>query len=61
VRHHPQCKLFFKKWFQLQEVGTATNAIALFASPVGGYITRSAPKLLAIDPENYTSKKRKKS
>jgi hypothetical protein len=60
VPHHPQCKLSFKEWLQLQEVGTGTNAVAAFARPImGGPVTRSAPKLLVADSDE--DKKRKKS
>lgn len=33
----------FREWLKLQEVGTGTNAIAVFARPViGGPVTRNA-------------------
>lgn len=52
----------FKEWLQLQEVGTGTNAIALFASPMGGgFISRRvAPKLLVADSDEEKEKKSKK-
>lgn len=31
----------FKKWLNLQEVGTGTNAIAVFARPIGGMVRRT--------------------
>lgn len=52
---HYQCK--FKEWLQLQEIGTGSNAIAVFARPVGGLITRSFPNLLVAD--SGKKKKRK--
>lgn len=64
MQHRRQCKLSFKEWFQLQEVGTGTNAIAVFARPMmGGCISRSAPNLLVADSDKdeKPKKKRKKS
>lgn len=31
----------FKEWFKLQEVGTSTSAIAVFARPTIGMVKRS--------------------
>lgn len=58
---HRQCNLSFKEWLQLQEVGTGTNAIAIFARPMGGgFITRKAPTLLVADSDEDDEKPRKK-
>jgi len=55
---HYQCK--FKEWLQLQEIGTGSNAIAVFARPImGGPVTRSAPKLLVADSDEDKKKKDK--
>lgn len=50
----------FKKWLQLQEVGTGTNAIASFARPISGVLrTRLAPKPMVFgDPDEEEKKKR---
>lgn len=46
----------FRDWLKLQEVGTGTNAIAVFARPViGGPVTRNA--LDSIGFEEVPSKK----
>lgn len=56
-----QCNLSFKEWLQLQEVGTGTNSIAIFASPLGGgFISRKAPTLLVADSDEDEKPKKKK-
>jgi len=45
----------FKKWLQLQEVGTGTSAVSAFLSPVGGMHTRTF-----VEPIAFTRKKKKK-
>lgn len=54
----PQCNLSFKEWLQLQEVGTGTSAVAVFARPIMGTVTRSAPKLLVADDKPQKKKKK---
>jgi hypothetical protein len=46
----------FKEWLKLQEVGTGTNAIAIFAQPVMGMVRRAT----ADDLELGGKKKKKK-
>lgn len=45
----------FKKWLQLQEVGTGSSAVAVFARPVGGMHTRTF-----VEPITFTRKKKKR-
>lgn len=47
----------FKKWFNLQEVGTGTNSIAVFARPIM-HNTMSAKSFMPINP--LKNKKRSK-
>jgi len=45
----------FKKWLQLQEVGTGSSAVAVFARPVDGMHTRTF-----VEPIAFTGKKKRK-
>jgi hypothetical protein len=47
----------FKEWLKLQEVGTGTNAVAVFARPIGGGdLVRRTP----LDMFGDEKKKKKK-
>lgn len=53
----------FREWLKLQEVGTGTNAIAVFARPViGGPVTRNALDSIGFQevPFKKMSKRKKK-
>jgi len=45
----------FKKWLQLQEVGTGTNAIAVFSRPAIGMVQREP-----VDMIGFRDKDKKK-
>jgi len=41
-------ELFFKKWLQLDEVGTSTGDVAHFSLPIGGMVTRNFPQFFDV-------------
>ena len=41
-------KLTFKKWLQLDEVGTSTGDVAHFSLPIGGMVTRNFPQFYSV-------------
>lgn len=51
----------FKEWLKLQEVGTSTASVAVFARPLfGGPATRMYPEPVIIGGREVTKKKKKK-
>ena len=48
----------FKNWLQLQEVGTGTNAVAVFSRPMMGMVQREPIDMIGFHHEE--KKKRKK-
>jgi len=50
----------FKKWLKLDEVGTGTSAVAVFARPVGGIHTRTWPPFVGEEPPKKKKKKKKR-
>ena len=42
-------KLTFKKWLQLDEVGTSTGDVAHFSLPIGGMVTRNFPQFFSVE------------
>lgn len=50
----------FKKWLQLQEAGTGTSAIAVFARPVMGAVTRMFPEPITFIRKKKRKRKKKK-
>jgi len=50
----------FKKWLKLDEVGTSTSAVAVFARPVGGIHTRTWPPFVGEEPPKKKKKKKKR-
>lgn len=52
----------FKEWLQLQEIGTGTNAIAVFSRPIfgAGEMIRRTP-IPMFGKETEKKKKKKKS
>jgi hypothetical protein len=52
----------FKDWLNLREVGTGTNAVAVFSRPLGGgdqKMVRKEPLMLTFDGDAKTAKKKK--
>lgn len=47
----------FKEWLKLQEVGTGTNAIAVFAQPVMGMVRRGSHDDLELGGKKKKKKK----
>lgn len=51
----------FKEWLKLQEVGTGTNAVAVFSRPVGiGMVQREPVDMIGFRDEDHHKKKKKK-
>jgi len=51
----------FKEWLKLQEVGTGTNAVAIFSRPVGiGMVQREPIDMIGFQDEDKKKKKHKK-
>jgi hypothetical protein len=51
----------FKDWLQLQEVGTGTNAVAVFSRPIGiGMVQRTPVDMIGFRDEDKKDKKKKK-
>lgn len=50
----------FKKWLKLQEVGTGTNAVAVFSRPLGiGMVQREPIDMIGFQDEDHHKKKNK--
>jgi hypothetical protein len=50
----------FKKWLKLQEVGTGTNAVAVFSRPLGiGMVQREPIDMIGFQDEDHHKKKKK--
>jgi len=56
----------FKEWLKLQEVGTGSNAVAIFSRPVGigsddsGMVEREPVDMIGFRDEDHKKKKHKK-
>lgn len=50
--------LDFRQWY-INEVGTGTNCIAVFARPIGGPVTRTWPSLFGDDEKRKDDKENK--
>lgn len=52
----------FREWLKLQEVGTGTNAVAVFSRPVGiGMVQRDPIDMIGFrDEDEHPHKKKKK-
>ena len=51
----------FKEWLKLDEVGTGTNAVAVFARPIGiGMVQREPVDMIGFRDEDHKKKKHKK-
>jgi hypothetical protein len=51
----------FREWLQLQEVGTGTNAVAVFSRPAIGMVQREPVDMIGFrDEEKKKHKKHKK-
>lgn len=51
----------FKEWLKLQEVGTSTANVAVFARPLfGGPVTRMYPEPVILGGREIKKKKKKK-
>ena len=51
----------FKEWLKLQEVGTGTNAVAVFSRPIGiGMVQREPVDMIGFRDEDKDHKKKKK-
>lgn len=50
----------FKEWLKLQEVGTGTNAVAVFSRPIGiGMVKREPVDMIGFRPEDEKERKKK--
>lgn len=49
----------FREWLQLQEVGTGTNAIAVFSRPAIGMVQREPIDMIGVDKDKDEKKKKK--
>lgn len=51
----------FKEWLNLQEVGTGSNAVAVFSRPVGiGMVQREPVDMIGFRDEDKKKKKKHK-
>lgn len=50
----------FREWLQLHEVGTGTNAIAVFSRPTIGMVQREPVDMIGFRDEDKKKKKHKK-
>jgi hypothetical protein len=54
-------QLTFKDWLKMQEVSTGTNAVAIFARPVGiGMVTRTPAEPIVFVADEGPLRKKKK-
>lgn len=49
----------FKKWLQLQEVGTGSNAVAVFSRPAIGLVQREPVEPIIFGDEDKKKKNKK--
>lgn len=49
----------FRVWLQLQEVGTGTNAVAVFSRPTIGMVQREPVDMIGFRDEDHNKKKKK--
>jgi len=50
----------FRDWLQLQEVGTGSNAVAVFSRPVGiGMVQREPVDMIGFRDEDHKKKHKK--
>ena len=51
----------FREWLKLQEVGTGTNAVAVFSRPIGiGMVQREPVDMIGFRDEDHKKKKKHK-